>query len=96
MNVKEKALLLTISLEQHYSLFHNNDFHSNDVDDINNTWANNACVELYNITRGTHFNSPVDNGGISHSDIRINIKEEPQYNILINNRDNQLIPLGGG
>lgn len=45
---------------------------------------------------GTHFNSPIDNGGISHSDIRINVKEEPQYNILINNRDNQLILLGGG
>ena len=53
-------------------------------------------MELYNITRGTHFNSSVDNGGISHSDIRINVKEEPQYNILINNKDNQLIPLGEG
>ena len=80
MDVKEEALLLTTSLEQHYSLFHNNDFHSNDdhVDDINNIRTDNACVELYNITRGAHFNGPVNDGSISHFDIRITVKEEPQ------------------
>lgn len=89
---EEDVLLLTTSLEQHYSPVHNNDFCNND-DAINNTKADNICVELYNSMRGTHFNSPVDDKGISYSNISINAKDKRQYDTPINNRDNRPISL---
>ena len=75
------------SLEQHYFLFHNNNFCNNDdsIDDISNIKADSVYVESYN--------SPVDDKGIGHFIIPIDNEDEHQYNISINNRDSQLIPL---
>lgn len=78
---------LTTSLEQHYSHVDNNDFCNND-DAINNIKAYNICVELYNSTRGTHFNSPVDDKGVNYSNISINDEDKRRYDTPINNRDN--------
>lgn len=91
-NVEEDVLLLTTSLEQHYSPVHNNDFCNND-DAINNTKSDNICVELYNSMRGTHFNSPVNDKGISYSNISINDEDKCRYDTPINNRDNRPISL---
>ena len=68
-------LLLTTSLEQHYSPVHNNDFCNND-DAINNTKADNICVEPSNSMRGIHFNSAVNDEGTGHSNIPINDEDE--------------------
>ncbi|KAH9666317.1 Katanin p60 ATPase-containing subunit A1 [Citrus sinensis] len=75
------------SLEQHYSLFHNNNFRNNDdsIDDISNIEVDSVYVEPYN--------SPVDDKGVGHFIIHIDDEDEHQYNISINNRDSQLIPL---
>lgn len=49
-------------------------------------------MELYNSLRDTHFNSLVDDRGVSHFCIPINNEDKYQYDILINNKDNRLIP----
>lgn len=86
-NVEKEVLPLMTSLEQHYSLFHNNNFRNNDdsIDDISNIEVDSVYVELYN--------SPVDDKGVGHFIIHIDDEDEHQYNISINNRDSQLIPL---
>lgn len=66
VEVEEEVLPSTASLEQCYSSYYNNDFYNDDnfINDIRNIEADNVCEELYNSTRSTHFNNPVDNGAL--------------------------------
>lgn len=97
VDVKEEVLPLKMSLEQYYSPFLNNNFHNNNdlIDDISNTQENGVCKEPYNSIRSTHFNSPVDDRGVDHSDISINDEVEYQHDIRINNKENRPIYRGG-
>ena len=68
VDVGEEVLPLTTSLEQRYSLYYNND---DPIDDISNTEADNVYVKPSNSTRGTHFNSACDDGGVSSFNIPV-------------------------
>ena len=92
-DVEEDVLPLGTSLGQYYSPFHNNEFHNYDdpAYDTNNTEVDKACLEPFNSVQGMNSNTKIDNRAIGHSDIPINDKNEHQYDISINNRDNRPI-----
>ena len=87
------------SLEQRYSLYHNNDFRDNDdpIDNISNAGVDNVFAESSNSMRVTYFNNACDDGGVGHSKISsFQHEDECEDDIPVNNRDSRSIPLMAG
>ncbi|KAH9670064.1 UDP-N-acetylglucosamine transporter ROCK1 [Citrus sinensis] len=84
---------ITMSLEQRYSPYHNNDFQDND-DFHNETEGDNVCTEPFNNTRrGTRFNNDGDDGGAGPSNVpSFQHEDECEDNTPVNNRGNRPIP----
>ncbi|XP_024041882.1 uncharacterized protein LOC127901820 [Citrus sinensis] len=83
---------ITTSLEQRYSLYHNNDFWDND-DFHHETEGDNVCAEPSNNTRGTHFNNDGDDEGADPSNVlSFQHDDECEDNTPVNNRGNRPSP----